>query len=72
MITVRDVLNDLNGFVEQNPEYAKLPVVYSHDDEGNAYQKVICSPALLQVEDINERYLEIPMEQDKPNCVIIN
>jgi hypothetical protein len=55
-----------------------MPIIYSHDDEGNTYQKVVNLPGLFQAEDPNDFYLEPAMDDDwnesfdNPNCVIIN
>jgi hypothetical protein len=41
------------------PEKLDLEIIYSHDDEGNCYQKVYSVPNFCQVHDIKEHYLEM-------------
>jgi hypothetical protein len=50
-------------------EYGDLIVVYSIDDEGNDYQKVELDPTLMQVENIENRYLETTDEGVPVICV---
>lgn len=78
MITVKDVIKELQMIVDNNPPAADFPVIYSADDEGNAYMKVNFLPSFCEVEDVNERYLERIETEDgatsivNANTVIIN
>lgn len=81
--TVQDLINNLQELIKLKPEAKDYPIIYSHDDEGNVFQKVHNPPALTQVEDLNEHYVETvgyydPEDEDEAialtdcNCVIIN
>ena len=52
--------------------YGELPCVYSHDDEANVYQAVSYEASLLEVHDLEKRYLDPVSEGENYNCVIIN
>lgn len=56
---LKEYIRELNKFVQEYPEAYELPVIYSKDDEGNAYHNVIYSPAMFQVEDLTQYYLEV-------------
>ena len=43
---LKEYIESLQQFVEENPEAAELEAVYSTDDEGNGYQSVYFAPAL--------------------------
>jgi len=45
-MTLKEYLKDLQDKVEANPELLDCLVVYSVDDEGNAYGKVECGPLI--------------------------
>jgi hypothetical protein len=75
MITVNELIKELTNMVLEDKRIGDLPIIYSADDEGNAYQKVHNLPSLYQVENIEDYYLEISdvdEESEEPNCVIIN
>lgn len=79
MITLNTYIKHLQGIVRNDPEFGKLPVVYSHDDEGNAYQKIHNQPNVMIVEDINQHYLEPRLigkgetvDKTDINCIIVN
>ena len=81
-ITLREYLNHLQKLVDSNPKCANYPVIYSHDDEGNEYQRVINFPSLCQLhepEQKNYRFLElVGCEEDEHinsadcNTILIN
>ena len=56
---LKEYIEELNKFVQEYPESLELPVIYSKDDEGNAYHNVIYSPTMCQVHDIDEYYLHV-------------
>lgn len=62
MLLFKDYLENLNKFAKEFPEALKYQVIYSHDDEGNEYQRVIYDePSLVQLENPNQesyRFLE--------------
>lgn len=82
--TVKQLIKDLEEIISLKPEAANYPVIYSIDDEGNAYHKVHNNACLTQVHDINDYHLELvgflndeSEEEDNIdirdcNCVIIN
>lgn len=62
MLLLKNYLKSLQELVEEFPEALEYPVIYSHDDEGNEYQRVINEPTLCQLEDTNQksyRFLEL-------------
>ncbi len=78
MITVNKLIEELLKLKDLG--YGELVCIYSADDEGNSYHKVINQPSEFIVEDLEEHYLESNFEYDendkildfKPNCIIIN
>lgn len=81
---LKEYLEVVNKLLEENPEHGELEVIYSHDDEGNAYQIVNNTPTLCMVGDLeNEYFLDdiiFDGEKDfygkevefKPNAICIN
>jgi hypothetical protein len=53
-MTVREYLNSIILMVKNNPEIENYEVVYARDDEGNQYDKVIFTPTLMQMSNIND------------------
>ena len=84
MLLLKDYLKSLQELVEEYPEALEYQVIYSQDDEGNEYQRVISEPTLCQLEEPNQksyRFLELVgfydnncMNIDRKDCnaVIIN
>lgn len=82
MIKYKEYLNHLNKLLEKNPNIGELPIIYSHDDEGNEYQKVMNYPTLALVDNIqDDRFLEVVaaignsldvIDIAECNCIIIN
>lgn len=84
MITVKQLIENLQNLVEKYPECENYQIIYSHDDEGNEYQRVINEPGLVQLDDPNQesyRFLELVGHFDEEsddidlkdcNAVIIN
>lgn len=83
--TVRQLMKDLEEIIALKPEALDYPIIYSIDDEGNAYHKVVNNAALTQVHDVHDYYLELvgflndESEEEENridirdcNCVIIN
>jgi len=48
MITVKQLLKNLQELVKLKPECENYQIIYSHDDEGNEYQGVIYEPSLCK------------------------
>jgi len=70
-------VGDLKKELDKLPD--NLPIIYSHDDEGNEFQYVISLPSILYVKNKKGyRFLEVEDEDDvKDNpefgkCVCIN
>lgn len=87
MITLEQYIAELQKIAKTHPSFAKLPMIYAEDDEGNGYQLVSNPPSLFSVQNIEERHLEPDLEilgkagqgidtdsEDfkRLNCVIIN
>ena len=59
---LKDYIKNLQKLVDDYPEALEMEVIYSHDDEGNEYQKVINDePAMCQIESLADgyRFLEL-------------
>lgn len=66
-------LDSINKLVAAHPEVADYEVIYSHDDEGNEFQKVNSLPCLMLIDNIeNNRYLEIIEVGEGFNAICIN
>ena len=78
----KDYCKIIANLVKEHPECLDYEVIYSHDDEGNEYQKVNNTPWICQIHDIKEyRNLELvgyfeegKSDIDKKDCnaVMIN
>jgi hypothetical protein len=53
-MTVREYLNSIILMVKNNPEIENYEVVYARDDEGNQFDKVVFTPTLMQMSNIND------------------
>ena len=71
MILASQVVEELQKLIEK---YGDLPVIYSTDDEGNFYEKVLYLPNEFLVNDLNQRNLITSFMDNNfiPNCFIIN
>lgn len=57
---LKNFLKAIRKCTKDIPNADELEVIFSTDDEGNEYNKVIFDPALCQVHNLkNDRYLEI-------------
>jgi len=71
-------LERLEHLIKQNPKILNHQVIYSHDDEGNEYQKVYFEPSLCTIKDLSQQYLELEepiydvTDETETNAVIIN
>lgn len=80
MITVKELISNLQELIKLKPECENYQVIYSHDDEGNEYQRVINTPNLVQLKNPNQksyRFLELvghynDISLKDCNAVIIN
>lgn len=55
MITVKQLIKNLQELVKLKPECENYQIIYSHDDEGNEYQRVVNEPSLCQLESPNQQ-----------------
>jgi len=65
MITLENYIKELQKIAKSHPSFAKLPMIYAEDDEGNGYQKVLNPPSLFSVENIEDDY------QLQPNLKVL-
>lgn len=80
MITVKELINNLQEMIKEYPESENFPIIYSHDDEGNEYQKINNYPCLIQIQDLTQnRFLEVIKFQGQEsinikdyNAILIN
>ena len=64
-MTLKEYVEILNKYLEENPKYADMPVMYFTDDEGNAAHILdIDEPQLFYCEDPDSHYLELFDEDD--------
>ena len=56
MITVKELISNLQELIKLKPECENYQVIYSHDDEGNEYQRVINTPNLVQLKNPNQKF----------------
>ena len=68
MVTVNELIKELQKIVALNPKFGEFHCIYSHDDEGNEYQGVVNTPTLVKAKNEdgkpfnlsnNYRFLEI-------------
>jgi hypothetical protein len=78
-MTLENYIKGLQQVMEFNPRFKDCEVIYSVDDEGNAYHKIEFGPSLAIVEDLDERYLEVDISDesmgedlDNVNAICIN
>ena len=69
---LKEYLKNIQDFIKKNPKSADYEVIMSSDDEGNSFQKVIYGPSLMQVDSLEDYYLEISEDNTNPNTVCIN
>ena len=53
-MTVNDLLDNLNRIVKMDEKFGELELVYSQDDEGNAFHLVKFTPTVGCLDDIND------------------
>lgn len=79
---VKDLIKALQNYVEKYPECAEYQILYSHDDEGNEYQRVINLPTICKLTNPLQKsyrflevegFLSVEFDDIKDcNAVIIN
>jgi hypothetical protein len=76
----KEYLKAINELAQEYPESLNMKVIYSHDDEGNEYQKINNYPCLIQIQDLTQnRFLEVIKFQGQEsinikdyNAILIN
>ena len=69
---LQEYLDELLLMVKKYPKILDFEVVYSHDDEGNEFQKVQIPPSLMKIDNIDQiRHLD-PGFDGEYNAVCIN
>lgn len=71
MITLREYIEKLQELAKQNPNLKDLPIIYSRDDEGNQFQKVVYTAVPGHIDKVGEFRNENETSK-KTNCVCIN
>ena len=56
---LKEYLKYLNEFVNNDPDTLEMEIIYSSDDEGNSYHKVINLPISCQIHDLDDYYMEM-------------
>ena len=69
---LKTYIESLQLLTKNHPERLDWEVIYSADDEGNAFLKVNFEPSLFQAEDLSQRYIESSEDTTTPNCICIN
>ena len=79
---LKNYIDSLNKLVEENPEVKEYDIVYSTDDEGNAFRKVECSPSVGNYDEYNKEFrnesdiddlkVDYPDEVFEENAVCVN
>jgi hypothetical protein len=81
MRTLKDLKADIEKIERENPEWMNLPLIYAKDEEGNDYHKIECDLTPMQMDDMNEYYLELvgsymhnsdDITKEDVNCICIN
>ena len=72
MITLQEHIETLQKLAKENPKLKALPIVYSRDDEGNGFQKVVYQPGVGHIDERGEFDSDCTRKGKKVNCVCIN
>lgn len=64
-LTLQTYIQQLQEFLDDNPELAEAEVWYASDDEGNNYQKVGYSPSLKVIEKDEDYSTDIVYNQEE-------
>ena len=75
-MTLREYIDGLKKFAEENPDTLEMQVVTSKDDEGNGYNPVYYSPSKGIFEDRDftsaEQYKNSERDENETNAVCVN
>ena len=64
MITLREYLEKLNKLAEANSEVLEYPLIYSQDDEGNRYNKVLYNPCITYYDREEHQVFDVITEEE--------
>ena len=70
---LKEFLENINKLVEKNPDLLNKNVIYSIDDEWNAFKNINYTPSIWIIDDENE-FIQNTDEEFKweINCICIN
>ena len=68
-MTLKEYVENLNDFLEENPEAKELPVVYASDPEGNDWHNVQSTPCLIQKDENSWRLTTYTIEKANEVCI---
>jgi hypothetical protein len=69
---LQEYLDNLITMIKDNPKIAEFEVIYSHDDEGNEFQKVGMPPSLMRIDDLSQDRNLDPWFDGDYNAICIN
>jgi hypothetical protein len=73
MITFDEYLQKLNELAETHPEVRTFNLIYSVDDEGNAFHRVVWLPSMGKVDEYNDfRSMSELADNEVPNALCVN
>ena len=67
---LKEYLEKINHHINQNPKILDLEVVYSTDEEGNGYRKVVYESCIIHFENLNTHYLQASDNNENPAICI--
>jgi hypothetical protein len=68
-MTLEEYVENLNSFLEENPEAKELSVVYASDPEGNNWHYVHSTPCLIQKDENGWRLTTYTIEKANEVCI---
>lgn len=68
-MTLEEYVDNLNDFLEQNPEAKELPVVYASDPEANDWHYVHSTPCLIDKDDVGRRLTTYTVKKAVEVCI---
>lgn len=71
---LKEYIEQLQKFAQENPASLEMDVIYARDDEGNGYCRGVMGPSFMQVDgDYHPDVLNDESQEDfEPNAVCIN
>jgi len=74
-MTVLEYTNNLIQLLNTNPEVEDYQVIYSQDDEGNSFGRVVFTPTVMIADSLDNQHIQAKapvLEGEKPNVLCIN